>query len=198
MVIGDVSFADVSEALAQAQEAIGREVNPSVYTPTDFRAKVTAKRHFLRSVLKGGKIFLIGTSVSFGDWLRSRWLVKHGRSSEEIAGLLAIVERDIANVKVAGLAHDWKFNIAYDAALQAATAALAAAGFRAACQWKWKADVLFRWVGNRKWIYRYVGTSPEVARLGGRAGAARTGIWRGFLVARTSQPVCQGTSGLAK
>jgi hypothetical protein len=60
MVIGDVSFADVSEALAQAQEAIGREVNPSVYTPTDFRAKVTAKRHFLRSVLKGEKIFLIG------------------------------------------------------------------------------------------------------------------------------------------
>ncbi len=44
---------------------------------------------------------------------------------------LAIVERDLANATVAGLADDWKFSIAYNAALQTATAALAAAGFRA-------------------------------------------------------------------
>lgn len=33
---------------------------------------------------------------------------------------------------MAGLSEDWKLNIAYNAALQAATAALAAAGYRAA------------------------------------------------------------------
>lgn len=60
MVIGDVSFAEGSEALARAQKAIGREVNPSVYAPADFRAKLAARHHFLRSVLKGEKIFLIG------------------------------------------------------------------------------------------------------------------------------------------
>lgn len=70
--------------------------------------------------------------MSFADWLRNKWLVKHKSSSEEIAGLLAIVERDLANAKVDGLADDWKFNIGYNAGLQAATAALAAAGFRAA------------------------------------------------------------------
>jgi hypothetical protein len=48
---------------------------------------------------------------------------------EEIASLPALVERDLANATVAGLADDWKFNIAYYAALQAA---LAATGFRAA------------------------------------------------------------------
>lgn len=70
--------------------------------------------------------------MSLGDWLKNSWLVEHKTSAEEIAGLLAIVERDLANAKVAGLSDDWRFNIAYNAALQAATAALAASGFRAA------------------------------------------------------------------
>jgi len=70
--------------------------------------------------------------MSLADWQRNKWLTPHETSAEEIAALLAIVERDLANAKVAGLADDWKFNIAYNAALQAATAALAAAGFRAA------------------------------------------------------------------
>lgn len=60
MVIGEVSFAETSEALGGTQKSIGREVNPSVYAPADFRAKLAAKHHFLRSVLKGEKIFLIG------------------------------------------------------------------------------------------------------------------------------------------
>lgn len=70
--------------------------------------------------------------MSLGDWLRNSWLLEHKTSAEEIAGLLAIVERDLANAKVPGLSDDWRFNIAYNAALQAATAALAASGFRAA------------------------------------------------------------------
>ena len=60
MVIGEVSFAETSEALGEAQKSIGREVNPSVYAAADFRAKLAAKHHFLGSVLKGEKIFLIG------------------------------------------------------------------------------------------------------------------------------------------
>jgi len=60
MVIGEVSFAETSEALGGAQKSIGREVNPSVYAPGDFRAKLAAKHHFLRAVLKGEKIYLIG------------------------------------------------------------------------------------------------------------------------------------------
>ena len=70
--------------------------------------------------------------MSLRDWRKNSWLVEHKSSPEEIAALLAIVERDLANARLAGLAEDWKLNIAYNAALQAATAALAAAGFRAA------------------------------------------------------------------
>lgn len=69
--------------------------------------------------------------MSLRDWQRNSWLVAHKTSREEISGLLAIVERDLGNAKVAGLADDWRFSIAYNAALQAATAALCAAGYRA-------------------------------------------------------------------
>jgi len=70
--------------------------------------------------------------VSLAGWRRNSWLVAHEPSAGETAALLAIVERDLANATVAGLSLDWKLGIAYNAALQAATAALAATGHRAA------------------------------------------------------------------
>ena len=69
--------------------------------------------------------------MSLRDWLRNSWLTEHATSAEEIAALLALVERDLVNAQIAGLSPDWKLNIAYNAALQAATASLAACGFRA-------------------------------------------------------------------
>jgi hypothetical protein len=70
--------------------------------------------------------------VSLRDWQKNSWLVEHKSSPEEIAALFAIIERDLASAKVAGLGDDWRLSIGYNAALQAATAALAASGFRAA------------------------------------------------------------------
>ena len=70
--------------------------------------------------------------MSLADWRRNSWLLEHETSAEEIVALLAIIDRDLANARLAGLADDWKFSIAYNAALQAATVALSAAGYRAA------------------------------------------------------------------
>jgi len=70
--------------------------------------------------------------VSLRDWLRKGWLSQHQSSREEVDALLALVDRDLEASRTTGLATDWRFNIAYKAALQAATAALAAAGYRAA------------------------------------------------------------------
>jgi hypothetical protein len=52
-------------------------------------------------------------------------------SANEIRDLLAVVERDLKDSGVKALSPEWRMSIAYNAALQAATAALAAAGFRA-------------------------------------------------------------------
>jgi hypothetical protein len=46
--------------------------------------------------------------------------------------LLHIADRDLKDCEAGGLSADWKLNIAYNAALQAATAALAASGYQAA------------------------------------------------------------------
>lgn len=60
LVIGRVTFGEVAEAVGMIQEKLRREVNPSVYSAEEFRKKVLARHHFLKAVLKGSKIFLIG------------------------------------------------------------------------------------------------------------------------------------------
>jgi hypothetical protein len=70
--------------------------------------------------------------MSLQSWLRNSWLVQHTTSPEEIRNLLAISDRDLAACQVRQLPSDWRFAIAHNAALQAATAVLATAGYRAA------------------------------------------------------------------
>jgi len=69
--------------------------------------------------------------MSLADWQTNGCLMPHQTSAREIADLLAVVERDLADSAAKNLSADWRMNIAYNAALQAATAALAAAGYRA-------------------------------------------------------------------
>ena len=73
----------------------------------------------------------MGMNVNLRDWLNNGWLVEHASSKEEVANLLAITDRDLSSCMVKGLNPDWRLNIAYNAALQAATTALAAEGYRA-------------------------------------------------------------------
>ena len=60
LVVGDVPFADVAGALIAAQQRIGRDINPTVYPPREFRAKIRAKHHFLSTVLSGPYVFVLG------------------------------------------------------------------------------------------------------------------------------------------
>ncbi len=68
--------------------------------------------------------------MSLQQWLANGWVQKHAATRKEIAELLGLAQRDLADSRNAGLSADWRLSIAYNAALQAATAALAAAGFR--------------------------------------------------------------------
>lgn len=67
--------------------------------------------------------------MSFEDWVKNGWLDTHRSSREEIGNLLSIVERDLKDSQSKDVSNDWRFAIAYNAALQAVTAALAAAGY---------------------------------------------------------------------
>jgi predicted nucleotidyltransferase len=59
-IVGNVSLALVSRALRKAEANLGREVNVTIYSPGEFRSKVSDGHHFVTSILKGEKIYLIG------------------------------------------------------------------------------------------------------------------------------------------
>jgi len=61
MVLGDASFSEVVSALGPAQKALGREINPTLFPVSEFRSKLAAGNHFLRSVMKEKRLFVLGT-----------------------------------------------------------------------------------------------------------------------------------------
>jgi predicted nucleotidyltransferase/predicted transcriptional regulator len=60
MIVGDARLAEVVHALAPANEALRREINPNVYRPSEFDAKLAAGEPFLRRVMEERKIYLVG------------------------------------------------------------------------------------------------------------------------------------------
>ena len=66
MIIGRMEFREVSAALTQIAVKLHREVNPTVYPPTEFTEKVQSGNHFLKTVLDGDKIILIGGEDELG------------------------------------------------------------------------------------------------------------------------------------
>lgn len=94
--------------------------------------------------------------MSLTDWQRNGWLTPHQASREEITGLLALIDRDLKDCTAEGLSADWRFNIAYNAALQSAAAALHASGYRAA-----RDSAHYRTIHS---LSHTVGAKPETVR----------------------------------
>src|SRR5438874_2797781 len=67
MVISERSYSHVLEAVAQAEQRLGRKVNPTVYSLADVRRRLAGGNSFATRVLAGPKIFVIGSD----DALRS-------------------------------------------------------------------------------------------------------------------------------
>lgn len=63
MIVGIISFGDIVGLLSPVEGKIGREVNPVVYPIAEFKKKVKEDHYFVKNVLEGEKIFLIGDEV---------------------------------------------------------------------------------------------------------------------------------------
>jgi predicted nucleotidyltransferase len=63
MVVGRVSPQDLALPLRRARESLGREVNPTVYTPAEFERKQAANDPFLKQVLDKPKLLVLGEQV---------------------------------------------------------------------------------------------------------------------------------------
>ena len=59
-VIGDILSTDLQQSVSEVESQTKREINPTVYSPKEFKEKYKAKNHFVLSVIKEPKIFLKG------------------------------------------------------------------------------------------------------------------------------------------
>lgn len=75
------------------------------------------------------------TEISLATWADHGWLKPHRITRNDIARLLRNAATDL-NDATADISPAWRFAIAYNAALQLATAVLHAAGYRAAREQK--------------------------------------------------------------
>jgi DNA-binding transcriptional ArsR family regulator len=60
LIIGQVGLADVAPALRQAEQQLGRSVNPSVYSLSEFTKKLRASNHFLTTIWGEKKLAVQG------------------------------------------------------------------------------------------------------------------------------------------
>jgi predicted nucleotidyltransferase len=67
LVIGDVKLADLARPLKLAEKQLGRPVNPGVFPRREFLAKLRAGQHFVRAVVAGDKLFLLGEPREFAN-----------------------------------------------------------------------------------------------------------------------------------
>jgi hypothetical protein len=70
--------------------------------------------------------------MSLSDWAKAQWLTEQPSSPDEVKNLLGVADRDLGDCQIKGLSEDARLAIAYNGALQSATAALRAAGYRIA------------------------------------------------------------------
>ena len=68
--------------------------------------------------------------MTLKQWSENGWLRTHVTTPEEIANLFQIVERDLKDAR-SGVSADWRFGIAYNAALKLCTILLYAEGYKA-------------------------------------------------------------------
>ena len=66
MIVGQVSPSELALPLRRARELLGREINPTVYSPAEFDKKRAANDPFLKQVLDNPKLFVLGTSNELG------------------------------------------------------------------------------------------------------------------------------------
>lgn len=60
MIVGEISFSEVTAIIEHVEKKIDREINPTVMDETEMMERLKNKNHFLLRVLKDPKIWLIG------------------------------------------------------------------------------------------------------------------------------------------
>lgn len=60
LIVGDITFGEVVDLISTAEGALNRELNPVVYTLAEFNKRLSENHYFIRDILSGDKIFVVG------------------------------------------------------------------------------------------------------------------------------------------
>lgn len=60
VVVGKAQVDEVLSHLSSVEKTIGRAINPTVYSVSEFKSTIANGNHFLKAVLKGQRVFLLG------------------------------------------------------------------------------------------------------------------------------------------
>jgi predicted nucleotidyltransferase len=71
-IIGDVNGRDLQAVVSKAKASIGREINSSNFQIEEIRKRLKNNDHFIKDVMSGKKIFLIGKEDDLRRSLRRR------------------------------------------------------------------------------------------------------------------------------
>jgi predicted nucleotidyltransferase len=61
VVVGLTTLTELLPRLRRLQRQLGREINPTIYTPEELQSKHSHREHFVRRVMERPKIMLVGT-----------------------------------------------------------------------------------------------------------------------------------------
>jgi predicted nucleotidyltransferase len=75
LVVGNITFGEVVDLISTAEEALSRELNPVVYTLSEFNKRVSENHYFISNILSGDKIFVVGDENELQSLVEKR-LVK--------------------------------------------------------------------------------------------------------------------------
>lgn len=66
LLVGDVSYSEVVKALYPAQEVVGREINPKVFSEEEWNQMSINKDAFVKELQAKPKLFIVGVSDESG------------------------------------------------------------------------------------------------------------------------------------
>ena len=60
LIVGNITFGEVVDLISNAEETLNRELNPVVYTLSEFNKRLSENHYFISDILSGDKIFIVG------------------------------------------------------------------------------------------------------------------------------------------
>jgi predicted nucleotidyltransferase len=62
MVVGSIGLRKLSSRISGVGNLVGREINPHVFTPGEYRDRVQRKEHFVTNVMESPRLFVVGSA----------------------------------------------------------------------------------------------------------------------------------------